>query len=710
MSKDVPPIGDPNKENLIEKAATSARLMTNISVSILKVVFIILLICLVIKAGFWANSEDNGITIEPFETSVLRTNLSGISIAQKLNFELQDIRETDEQVNKIGIPSDITYNIPISEQYKLNDNPAGKISTQAGDFSCLNISSTSMNIPLIKIGTIGVSGSSISIGNLILFIKNLQGKSPSSITGSLQKYGSTIILTATIEDFHSNDRKIKSWEVKRTLARDNSSVDELIPSMVRELAFKIALYLGSSWGSSKNLPKRWESLEYLTTGERFYINYNITYDISDLKQAKNNTRNATKFEFNYRKPSDLLLKIAFSFIKEKSSKEAEDIFQNISKSDPIISNIGLGLAYSNEGNYPKANLAYSRTMKTIDIQKDPKKTPLYVMALVGRSISFFSSKDYDNAIKDFENAINICQKDRSLKNNPLLRTLLWNNKGVALTQQDKYDEAVQAYDRAVEINPQYADAWNNKGIALLLQGKYDEAVQAYDNAIEINPQFAQAWNNKGVAFTQQDKYDEALQAYDQAIDTNPQFAKAWNNKGLASYSQGKYDEAVQAYNQAIEINPQFAKAWNNKGLALLLQGKYDEAVQAFDRAIEINPQFTQAWNNKGLASYSQGKYDEAVQAYDRAIGINPQFAQVWNNKGLASYLQGKYGEALQAYDQAIEINPQFANAWYNKGIVLRELNRNAESMSALYAAQQASTSMTPEKTIEENTSGILDKD
>ena len=52
----------------------------------------------------------------------------------------------------------------------------------------------------------------------------------------------------------------------------------------------------------------------------------------------------------------------------------------------------------------------------------------------------------------------------------------------------KYDEAIQAYDRAIEINPQYTDAWYNKGETLRRQDKYDEAIQAYDKAIKINPQ------------------------------------------------------------------------------------------------------------------------------------------------------------------------------------------------------------------------------
>ena len=62
------------------------------------------------------------------------------------------------------------------------------------------------------------------------------------------------------------------------------------------------------------------------------------------------------------------------------------------------------------------------------------------------------------------------------------------DEGLVLNNQGKYDEAIQAYDKAIEINPQYAVAWNYKGIALYNQHMYDEAIQACDKAIEIDPQ------------------------------------------------------------------------------------------------------------------------------------------------------------------------------------------------------------------------------
>jgi tetratricopeptide (TPR) repeat protein len=66
--------------------------------------------------------------------------------------------------------------------------------------------------------------------------------------------------------------------------------------------------------------------------------------------------------------------------------------------------------------------------------------------------------------------------------------------------QEKFNESIQAYDKAIELNSRYAEAWYNKGYAPSKQGNYDEAIKAYDEAIKLNPNYAKAWYNKGIAF------------------------------------------------------------------------------------------------------------------------------------------------------------------------------------------------------------------
>jgi len=70
------------------------------------------------------------------------------------------------------------------------------------------------------------------------------------------------------------------------------------------------------------------------------------------------------------------------------------------------------------------------------------------------------------------------------------------NKGDSLGRLNKSDEAIKAYEKAIEINPNDSDAWYNKGVALDNLNKSDEAIKAYEKAIEINPNDSDAWYNK----------------------------------------------------------------------------------------------------------------------------------------------------------------------------------------------------------------------
>lgn len=195
----------------------------------------------------------------------------------------------------------------------------------------------------------------------------------------------------------------------------------------------------------------------------------------------------------------------------------------------------------------------------------------------------------------------------------------------------------------------------DKGKAFYDQGKYDEAIQAYDEAINLDHNNATTWANKGMAFFAQGKYDETILAYNEAIKLDPNDGSVWNNKGTAHDFQGNFEEAAQAYDEATKLEPRDAFIWNNKGLALKNQGKYDEAIQSFDKAINIIPGSIIFWINKGGALYEQGKYDEALKAYDEVIRLDPTVALAWNNKGIALKALGKSDEADAAFASAKEL-------------------------------------------------------
>jgi len=264
----------------------------------------------------------------------------------------------------------------------------------------------------------------------------------------------------------------------------------------------------------------------------------------------------------------------------------------------------------------------------------------------------------------------------------------WNGKGIVLDDLGRYEEAIEAYDKALALDPEFAYAWNNKGNALGNLGRYEEAIEAYDKALALDPEYADAWYNKGIALGNLDRYEEAIEAYEKALALDSGYVAAWNNKGNALYNLGQYEEAIEAYEKALALDPEYADAWYNKGNALVNLGRYEEAIEAYDKALALDPEYADAWNGKGVALDGLDRYEEAIEAYEKALALDPEYADAWSNKGEALYNLSRYEEALPLYENATELDPQFPEAWKGKGNCLKSLNRTSEASMAFARARE----------------------
>ncbi|HON37076.1 MAG TPA: tetratricopeptide repeat protein [Methanothrix sp.] len=92
----------------------------------------------------------------------------------------------------------------------------------------------------------------------------------------------------------------------------------------------------------------------------------------------------------------------------------------------------------------------------------------------------------------------------------------WLKRGVENFRFQEYGEAIKAFDNALNIDGNYVDAWMNKGSALHELGMYQDAIEAYDQAIRIEPKNANAWKRKGFALKKLDLDSEAKDAFSKA--------------------------------------------------------------------------------------------------------------------------------------------------------------------------------------------------
>jgi predicted O-linked N-acetylglucosamine transferase (SPINDLY family) len=162
-------------------------------------------------------------------------------------------------------------------------------------------------------------------------------------------------------------------------------------------------------------------------------------------------------------------------------------------------------------------------------------------------------------------------------------------------------------------------------------GRLDEAVTSFHKALNIQPDYANAHYNLGNALQDLGKLDEAVASFHKALAIKPDYAKADSNLGVALQKLGKLDEAVASYRKAIALKPDYAEAHSNLGVALQKLGKLDEAVTSHRKALAINPDYAEAHNNLGFVLYELGNLDDAVDSYRKALSIKPNFANAHSN-------------------------------------------------------------------------------
>jgi predicted O-linked N-acetylglucosamine transferase (SPINDLY family) len=238
--------------------------------------------------------------------------------------------------------------------------------------------------------------------------------------------------------------------------------------------------------------------------------------------------------------------------------------------------------------------------------------------------------------------------------------------GIVLQGQKKLEEAIEAYNKALALQPDYAEVYNNMSNAFKKQGKLEEAIEACNKALAIKPDYADAYNNMGIVLQGQKKLEEAIEAYNKALALQPDYAEAYNNMSNAFKKQGKLEEAIEACNKALAIKPDYAGAYNNMGIALQEQCKLEEAMEAYKKALALQPDYAEAYNNMGNAFKDQGKLEEAIEAYNKAIALKPDYANAFYNMATALQEQGKLEEAIEACNKALVIKPDHEAARTHK--------------------------------------------
>jgi predicted TPR repeat methyltransferase len=170
-----------------------------------------------------------------------------------------------------------------------------------------------------------------------------------------------------------------------------------------------------------------------------------------------------------------------------------------------------------------------------------------------------------------------------------------------------------------------------KGNALEEQGRTEEAMDCYEAAVQADARCARAHLNRGNILLAGARIEEARAAYQHAVACDPNYAAAYFNLGNLNYRVREYEQALRNYEIAVRIRPEFADAFVAMGNTLDDLGRTVEAIESYHRALAIRPDYAEVHFNLGVLAMKNGEAAKAADHYRKAIDLG-------TTNPMASYL------------------------------------------------------------------------
>ncbi|EKE37365.1 TPR repeat protein [Entamoeba nuttalli P19] len=233
-------------------------------------------------------------------------------------------------------------------------------------------------------------------------------------------------------------------------------------------------------------------------------------------------------------------------------------------------------------------------------------------------------------------------------------------KGNELYKQKKFNEAMECYDKAIELDPSDLTFKLNKSAVFLEMEKYDECIKLCNELLDeykeqrIYTQNAKLFMRIGNAYFKQDKYTEALDFYKKSC-TEKRTEEILNKIKIT-------EKKKEAKEQQEYFSVEKGEEARAKGSAFFKEQNFPEAIKCYTEAIKRNPNDHLAYSNRAAAYQKLGEHPYAIKDAEMCIKIKPDFIKGYNRKAFSHFCMKEYNKALTEYEHALKIDPNNAEA------------------------------------------------
>jgi tetratricopeptide (TPR) repeat protein len=247
-------------------------------------------------------------------------------------------------------------------------------------------------------------------------------------------------------------------------------------------------------------------------------------------------------------------------------------------------------------------------------------------------------------------------------------------QGDELALESKFEEAIEAYEQAIQADPTNALAYARWARALYLDYQPDKAVAKAQVASELDPTSAEAFAQLARSYDWNGQFNQALEAVRKAVELDPNHADAQAFLAEIYLDLDRLDEAASEAQMAVQLDEQSAEAHRSLGWVYFFKEQLPEALSGLEKAAQLEPNLWLRQHELASMRRLSEAYVEAIIAYQRAIELRPH-AQSYAGLGICYYELGQYEHALTNLQKAIELDPEMDGAYAAIGWVYVQLDQ-----------------------------------
>lgn len=214
-------------------------------------------------------------------------------------------------------------------------------------------------------------------------------------------------------------------------------------------------------------------------------------------------------------------------------------------------------------------------------------------------------------------------------------------------------EALDEFERAVELNPGSVDAHIGIGDVYKGEGNLPKAENAYRRAAELGDSNFEAQYAHALVLQIMERYSEAIRVYLRALQINPRDFNANMNIGLAFVQYGRPDQGLPYAERAVRLNPGSGPAYHNLGVCYASVARHEDAISSYRAASEIMGLVPQLLLAIADSQSALEQHDAAAGTLERLIAAEPS-ADAHRRLGTAHFRMRRYDESLSAFRSALE--------------------------------------------------------